>query len=513
MSDNESGPEQDEREADVDPDETQQSASDEVGGERGAHDIASNPSITDREAAANDAAEAEYRRLRPRRAALYGTRALAGLAGVAILTLGVSTVQAVPELVAMEAPVAEVQPALASQQRVCAAPFLQIISDDPAAPSRIDGAGSVASVFLPEGPTETTSIPVADASVEAGVLTEPEGELSLAGASFVRLADDMLHTGFATSECSEPATQQWLLGGATTTGRSSVLAIANPSAVAASLNIEIYSVEGQVASVGNTGIVVQAGSVATIDLASLAPNLEDPVVKIDATGGPVSARIYATTTRGLETGGNEILDPMTASTSQVIPGVEIEALTGIQTQEGFADLVPVLRVFAEESTNATLTTTARDGEPITVDLNLVGGQVQDIPLDELAPGTYTFTVKSEQAVVAAARTVRVLPDTSNDYSWTNGASALPTNAQFIVPNAPGATVHYANPTETPMSIEVDGETVELPASGGISIPGGGEHEVLSDGVVVGASFIQGATSTGFVLTPPGPAADGITVSW
>lgn len=466
-------------------------------------DLATDVTATDREAAAIEAAE-RARGVEPRSIGLWGLRATAG---VAVVALGVLGVVAAPSLPTVQADprIASVAPDAPEEVRTCAGPLLSIgdASGDAGA------LGVLADAQLQAADAEQGAVAIDGVDASATVLRGTD----VSGAQWLTVDDDTA-LGAAASACDEPATTQWLVGGSTTTGRSSVLTIANPGTTATSVDVEVHGTDGRVDAVGSTGIAIAAGAVVLVDLASLAPGVAAPVVHVTSTGGPVSAHLQHRVVRTLQPGGVDVVDPAQASGSVAIPGVTIGDATGLQTQAGFEDAVPALRVLAAESTQVTITTIADGGDPIASTLDLVGGQVSEVDLSGLAPGTYAFTIDADVPVVAAARQMRVDGDRI-DLDWVQGQSApIEGPTTVAIAAGPSPRLHLLNVGDEPQVVTIGGgaevtiapdtlETVEI---------GGGVTTTIDAEDVVAAVTYSGAEGIGgYAITPRVAAREGIDV--
>ncbi|WP_144719403.1 DUF5719 family protein [Agrococcus jejuensis] len=464
-------------------------------------DLATDVTATDREAAAIEAAE-RARALEPRTVGLWGVRAAAGIATLAIGVLAVLAAPSLPTVQA-DARIASVAPDAPAETRVCAGPLLGIgdASGD---------AGAVAALAQPSLNgyfEESASIAFDEGDGAATVLQGP----GVGGAEALGV-DTTTAAGVAASACTEPATSQWLVGGATTTGRTSVLTVANPGTAATSVDVSIFGPEGQVDAVGSTGIAIAGGSVAVVDLAAFAPGLAAPVVQVTSSGGPVTVHLQHTVVRTLQPGGVDVVDSTQASTDLAIPGVIIGEPTGLQTREGFADAVPALRVLAGESTTATVTTIADGDEPIAATLDLVGGQVQEIDLSGLAPGTYAFTIEADVPIVAAARQVRVDGD-AIDLDWVAGQSAwLDGTTTMPVTAGEDGRVHVLSLSDEPTTVTIGDDEVELAPGAFRTLPvEEGVTFVEGRDVVLAVTFSGSAGIAGYAITPRIAAREGIDV--
>lgn len=479
-----------------------------------AGDIATDVALTDREAAANDAAD-RIRRVERRDVLRWGGRAAAGIGAALLMTGAVLGARALPPepLEAIEAPVTLVQPSSPLQSRVCAGPALRVGTSDGS------DALALSAIAEPEvaigslgGELFEQRLPVPSLEgASGGTAIAQRGEPTTLSAAQSLPVDVDDVRGLAVSECGETRLDQWLVGGSTRTGRQSTLTIANASQVSASVDVTVHGPEGPVESVGSTGISVPPASQAVLDLAAIAPGVDDVVVHVVSTGAPVSAHLQQSTTRGLERGGFEMVDPVSALTTALLPGVAVTEATGIETQSGFDDAVPTLRLLSLEGGQVRVVFEAEDGSVIESEGELEAGRVTDFPLEEIPAGITTIRVSADSPIVAGARQVAIAAD-GNDFDWVAGGQPRSGSAAIAVPPGPGATLHVVSASDDPQEITVDGRAVELGSLGVHRQPvEPGSVVVAGEALVVSVGYRDGSRVAGFTASPQGPTAGGVTV--
>jgi len=477
-------------------------------------DIARDVALTDREAAANDAAEA-VRRVDRRGVARWSGRAAAGLVAAALGVGAVLGANALPDdaRITASAPSTLVQPASPLQSRVCAGPALRVGTSDGEDALAITGvADARVQVGSLGGEVEQSQLAVPTAGdLSGGDAVVQRGEESTLSAAQSLDVDVDAVGGFAASECAETRLEQWLVGGSTRTGRQTVLTIANASEVGASVDVTVYGPEGPIESVGSTGLAVAPGTEAVLDLAAVAPGVADAVVHVASTGAPVAAHLQQTTTRGLERGGFDVVDPVVAGTAAVLPAVRIDEPSGLETQADFDDTVPVLRVLSPTGGALQLAFRASDGSVIESEGRLEAGVVTDFPLGDLPVGTYAIRVSSDAPVVAGARAVATSAD-GLDFDWIASGEPRSGASAIAVPEGPAATLHIASTADAEQRVTIDGEEVVLAAGGTIErAVDAGSVEVVGDGLVIGVGYRSDSEVGGFTASPQGPAAEGVRV--
>lgn len=145
---------------------------------------------------------------------------------------------------------------------------------------------------------------------------------AIAGAQSERAVGDA--AGLVATACSVPQSDLWFAAGATTTGRTSVLTLANASAVPAQVRVSIWTENGPVDGSSTSGFTVPARGREAISLAGIAPSAGGTVVRVTSTGGRVGAALEQRTVRGLESGGVDMAVPTAApARGQVVTGVRI----------------------------------------------------------------------------------------------------------------------------------------------------------------------------------------------
>ncbi|WP_106211088.1 DUF5719 family protein [Glaciihabitans tibetensis] len=424
-------------------------------------------------------AEEAAKRPRPerlKRAAVVGARVVTGTVGV-LLAAAVVTAAALVPLPSYTAEPASLQvtPVETGQQLICPGSVLALSESADTAASATTSLGDVAVVSGSTSGTLTdTALPSSDASsggTEAApqLLTaeaDPSADqpLLLAGAqSQVIRADEFF--GLAATSCAVPSADSWLVGGATTTGRSTLITLSNPSTVAADVDLEIYSEIGAISAPGLTEISVAPGAQRVLSLAGFAPQAASPVVHVRSEGGLVVASLQQTTTRGIEAGGLDLVGASAEpSATTVIPGVTIggsEAVASRLGSEGFEDLTPALRIFnpAAEAVEARVAVQLEGGtaEPANFEVEVAGGVVVDFPIDDLTDGNYSITVESDTPVVAGARAAAVGSAQVGgraDFAWFASAAQLLDDALVSVPRSVGAALNLANPTGDEITVAI-----------------------------------------------------------
>lgn len=304
------------------------------------------------------------------------------------------------------------------------------------------GNPAVASNFEP---SSNTSLAVAN-----GVYTvvDPSGSAtqgsSLLNVNQIQLANFTSISGLAGTACQRPASDIWLNGGDTTTGHEALLILKNPTAVDATVDLEIFTEGGAIDAAGLSGISVIAGKDTVIPLASLVPRSAGFVTHVQAQGGAVAAWIQQRNVNGLTAIGVDYISPSApAAKEAVVPGIFIRGVKLAQklaaADGAYADLVTTVRFFNPGAKTATVT-----AQIMGSDVKTFGTVIQqeikahssiDVAVPELADGDYVALVNSNVEILTAVRLPRVVASAAPDFTWLASADLSLTERKITVPAA------------------------------------------------------------------------------
>jgi hypothetical protein len=440
-------------------------------------------------------------------AAIVSARLVTGLIGLAVAAAALAAAIFLPlPTVSASPPAVTVTPSADSQQRVCAGPLLRLGDD----------TGAQATTASPLG-DPTVTIGVNEGSADETVASSENGAgadiLSLSDGDGDADADSLLagsqsqsvstgdFVGTAAAECLESRDDTWLVGGATTTGRTTLLTIVNPGEVTATVDITVYSDAGAVSAPGTSGIAIPPGEQRVYSVAGLAPGLASPVVRVESEGGLVVASLQQSTVRTLDPGGLDIVTSTAApSTDLTIPGIVFpgrEALEEAITGEDHLDLNSALRFFVpgEDQAHATVTMVPlaeaggeAAGDPIDISVTLDPGRVTELPVAEFEAGRYAATITSDEPIVAGVRTAVVNDDGENDFVWLPAVEALDDVALVAVARGLNPVLTLMNPGDAAAEVVLtrgDAErTIDIPARAGVYL-------TVAQGVTYGLSGAEG----------------------
>jgi hypothetical protein len=484
----------------------------------------------------------------PRGAMVVGARLMAGLVGVgvAVATVAAATWLPLPTL-GPDPASSLVTPVAALQQRICPGPALQLgdATGKDAATAYTVGAVDVArastrgtpSLEALPSPGNPGNVPPQKLILSPPAAGEPSGILAGSQSQTVDAGD---LKGFAAVQCATSSSDGWLVGGSTVTGRTTLLALSNPSNVPSTVDLQVFSEKGLVAAAGTEGIVVPPGGQRVFSLAAFAPDASNPVVHVVTTGGQIVATLQQSIVRTLDPGGVDVFGVgARPSTLSVIPGIVLtgnDAIEAIQGTGGYQDATPVLRILVPgtQPTEAHITVYPEDGvtAPSSVTLSVSGGVVADFPLGDFPDGSYTLSVATDRPAVVAARAATVtlkggIPTDparspvlgATDFAWFVSAPTLHHEALLSVAPGPSPILHLVNPGDAPAAVTLSAagaadRTVTVPAGGVAAVPViGGARYTLSgfDTLRASLSYRGAGALASFVLTPPESASQPMRV--
>ncbi|KRE26059.1 hypothetical protein ASG80_04405 [Agromyces sp. Soil535] len=479
-------------------------------------------------------------RVSSKQAIRIGARSLGFVAAAAIAVGSVAVAALVPWTeYRAEAPSVVVQPAESRQQRVCPGPLLAL-GEDAAAATTAPSVGSADIVTAAEPPDAALEeIPLAapgnpragEDGTPVAIAAEPGGVDAgmLAGAQSQGVSTETL-AGFAAAACGEAVAEAWLVAGATSLGRSGLVLLSNPTAVAATVDVRVIGEAGAVEAPSALGIIVPPGSQRVLSLAGLAPNLLSPIVHVTSTGGVIAASLEQSVVVGLAPAGIELTGATAPpATSQVIPGLVVPEAGGVEATEDHVDGddFPAVRLFApgDDPVDVSIgVVPGAAGGGGTIEATLEPGRVQDVPLGFLEAGVYTIRIEADAPVVAAARATvggtegQTDAAAPSDLAWTVATAPLLDAAVVAVPPGPSPTLQLVNPGGAAAAVTVteDGteRTVSVPAGGAASLPLGGASSVVlrgTSGLHATVSFAGSDELASFGVQPPGPLDSPIRV--
>ena len=465
---------------------------------------------------------------------LVGARVLTGMigVGVAVVSIGAAVLLPLPSHGVVPSS-RLVTPVASAQQRICAGPLLRLGNDAGQAATSVSSVGRPA-VSYSQSIGAATLAPLASTDSTTGVapdlLTLPPGSGTsspLLSGSQVQAVSSGDLVGLAAAQCAEASSDSWLVGGATSTGRTTLITLSNPSNVIATVNLSIFSETGRIAAAGTDGIVVSPGGQRVLSLAGFAPNVVSPVVRVQSRGGQVVADLQQSIVRTLEPGGVDVIGTSAGpSTLNVIPGLVLSNGTAVaarQAVSGFSDLGSIIRLYVPgpDAARAEITIVPEDGsvEATPVLLVVQPGIVTEVPLDSYPDGSYTVTIATDKPLVAGARISTVGTTGQSDFAWSTSTTNVVDRALVTVAPGPTPLLHLANSTQNTVTARLSrtGEadiTVAVPAGRTVAqaVVGGASYSVTGfDRLALSVSYLGEGQLATFSVSPAAPASRPIRI--
>ncbi|NQX11146.1 hypothetical protein HQQ80_05870 [Microbacteriaceae bacterium VKM Ac-2855] len=347
------------------------------------------------------------------------------------------------------------------------------------------------------------------APTPAGVVTQIVGTDTLSGLSAVG--------------CDEADADSWIVAGSTGVGNTSVLVLANPTEVAATVDLSLYGENGPIAAAGSTGIVVPPLTSRAISLAGLAPDVIEPVIRVVARGGQISASLQSSAIAGLDPVGVETTATGAGlSTEVTIPGFTIASPSAeIAGDDGSGQAgAPVVRILAPGDADATVTVRIANEDPsgsgTSTSVVVPAGRATEVPLSELAEGSYTISLSSDQPIVAGARSTSS-GEAGTDFAWFVSTNAV--TGQFGVANTGerSSVLHVLNAGQDSASIVVNvgGEdrTLAVGPTTAVTIDLGVAPAIVTSDqpVYASVSIADAGRIASYPVVPQSPLASPITI--
>ncbi|GAA1485839.1 DUF5719 family protein [Brachybacterium fresconis] len=309
-----------------------------------------------------------------------------------------------------------------------------------------DGSARAPSLTTVDGDGSTLEDATAASTLGVGVQTLGEIEqtpsVQAAAAEGSRPVADAVQSSVTTSgdfrslalsRCEEPTTDASFLGVSTARGDSSVLVLHNPTQRPATASVQIWTEDGPAPMEGRSQVTVAPGGEERVLLESVAGGHDAIGVHASVLGAPLSMHVQTTQRDGLTPGGAEILSPLpSAAVEQVLPGLEVTGGTP----------TVVLANPRGADTTASIEVTGPDGPVADAaeDVDVPAGAVVPVPLPSLADGAYSVSVRSQDPVLAVARTAATGQDLPGDtvaapvdFALVSPAPALSTSGLLALP--------------------------------------------------------------------------------
>lgn len=314
---------------------------------------------------------------------------------------------------------------------------------------------------------KTTSYTVLD---ETGKTTQGSELLT---ANQIQFATNKSIRGLLAAPCLRPQSEFWLIGGSTATGREALLILTNPTPIDSTVDLEIFTENGNSSGAGLSGISVPANKTTVVPISSFVLKAESIAVHVISRGGSITALIQQKAVRGNSAAGADYVSPAPeASTKAIIPGLLIrgskDSARFKAAADKYSDVEQMLRVFVPGNKDATITFqvlgTSSETFGTVLSVTAIAGKVTDFAIPSLADGDYFGIVDSDVPVHSSVRLVRskTLPGAYTDFAWINPAEGFTSPRYIALPKVGISKLSVTNPSDKPtnISIRIGGETIK-----------------------------------------------------
>jgi hypothetical protein len=325
-----------------------------------------------------------------------------------------------------------------------------------AAPKTLTGADST---FSTVKSLEVSSMATDEAS---GLL--PQGSALLTGSQSQFLQSSEVG-GLAATTCQRPGSDIWLVGGDTRTGREALLILSNPTAIDATVELQLQATNGFLDVPGLSGISVPKHRSVIVPITGLAPKLETFSVHVLARGGALAAWLQQKTVRGLRAAGFDLIAPAPpAATALTIPGLFVRGTSQVRelakTSNNYFDVANTLRVSNSTAHDAHILAQVTGTNSKTFGTVIQGtvpaNSTSDFEISGITDGDYSIFLTSDQPVRASAKLNRTnasaKPET--DFTWLPSVVAEAGVRSIAVPGQATSKLSVSNPGRTAAQISV-----------------------------------------------------------
>jgi hypothetical protein len=359
------------------------------------------------------------------------------------------------------------------------------------------------------GPAADTSNTVGNISTSSSLavtlkdqLGEAQQGSSVLTAQSYEVASSDGINGVIGTNCQNPATDSWLIGGVTTVGREALLILANPASTDATVDLQLFGESGLIDGAGLNGISVSANRTVVLPLAAYAPEQKSLAVHVISSGAALASWIQERTVRGTVSAGADLVSPsIPAATNLVIPGLlkrgtdDASALIG--NNADYADLTPSIQVFVPGSQAATVTVqvigVGTKSTGTVLEQQVEGQSAASFDITGLKDGDYSVFVVANQPVQAAVKLSRTKKGSKpiTDFAWLQAVAPLSSTVVATAANSAVSKVSIANDGVTAATVTVTDLTkggsqkVVVPHLGNatVSVANGDVFAVSSDNPV------------------------------
>jgi hypothetical protein len=305
-------------------------------------------------------------------------------------------------------------------------------------------------------------------------------------------------SGLSAANCVPGTNTAWLVAGDNSVGREALLVLANPSAVDATVSLQIYGTSGPIQGAGLSGISAPAGQVTVLPLSSFAPKTETFAIEVSSRGSELGIWLQQKTVRGLTPGGLDLVGASAAPSKLVdIPGLFLRNSTALNAlasgNQDYSDVKPILRVSSAsgQSANFTAQIQGADGSSFgnVIQGTVPAGSTRDFPLEDLTDGNYSIHISADQPVVAAAKFSH-LGGSKPDFAWACSVAPKVQDSGFTTARGAVSKLSITNSNDAEVKITLNGQNLAVPANSNLVVPlVSGKNYSIKSSLAVSASQV------------------------
>ena len=440
-----------------------------------------------------------------------GLRAGTGLAILALSALTIVTLtHATPPVQEVDVPRVTVTTAGTSHSTVVCQGSFGVLGLNPSSPNDVTPVGSVSAALSHDAATQALAQAM-PGETEPSAHSVPAPE-TLRGAQSQRVATDTVK-GMTASACAEPTNDQWLVGGSTVRGISSVITLSNPGNVPATVTLSVFDEQGPVTDIGTSGVLIPAKTQKTVPLNGFGAGRESTVVRVQTTGSPVMATLGVHHITEITPIGADTLNAQPGPAERLVfPGVTAYENHTHGEGEGTHPVVTVRMLAPEEATEARVVGVTAEGDRIDLGTaSLTPGLVVDHELNELPEAVTAIVVEGDDPLLAGVKTI-THDSADYDFTWMTPSAVIDGGETVRTVVLNGGSLTIINLGDSQADVTIAETPREIAAGGTTSVSETGVVPVSSDApFALGVTLFDTQSITSYPVLGTGQQVEGFTV--
>lgn len=441
-----------------------------------------------------------------------GAQALTGAVVVAGSILAVTALGSaeLPEVRA-EVPSFDMSTDSTSQNTVVCQGSFGVLGLNPASPRAVTPVGEASVSISSENADQVELAQELPGATPPVAHTLPSTEAAR-GAQSQRVELDTVK-GMTASACGEPTNDQWLVGGSTVRGTSSVITLANPGRVPATVTLTVYDENGEVQDTGTTGVLIPAATQKAVPLNGFGAGRVSTAVRVQTTGSPVFATLGVHQITDITPIGADTVNAQLGPESQLVfPGVKAYENHTHDDTDGGHPVATVRTLAPTEATRVNIVGLTESGDRVMLaEGDLEAGKVLDTDLMQLPDTVKAILVESEAPIVAGIMTI-THDSADYDFTWMVPSATFDAGASVQVVKLAGATVTVANLGDSEASVTLGDQATTIPAGAAKTVDVDAVTEISADATfAVGATIFDERSLTTYPVLGSGKQIEGFSV--